>query len=302
MRLLLLLPLTLLIFLTADAQTGYDSLHNFMGDMPNAYIGEKLYLNHLPDYRQAGGYEGFVTDPGKDKYDKTRVYKCDAGGYHSQHNALADKSYTVVKVLPHPKATPTRFTDIFYLQLQAPDGSSCYYEYNTKLEHKFPFITEGYWQKARMLYIDKQYVVRNSILKNKVDIAHDKLVMSRAGDIWTCIDVATEPEEGRLSLLLRDDKGQKIYVPLTSIQVDTGVANFFTPEIALANKQKYGAFWMSILQSEVKQGMDIEMCRMAWGKPARINQTMLQGSPQEQWVYDDGHYLYFKNGKLSSVQ
>jgi hypothetical protein len=302
MRLLLILPLAILTGFTACAQHGYDSLRNFVGATPNSYIGETLYLNKQPDYKRAEGYEGFLTDPTKDKYDKTRIYKCDAGGYHSQHDALADKEYTVVKVLPHPKATATRFTDIFYLQLKTPDGSQCYYEYNTKLEHKFPFITKGYWQKARALYTNKHYIVKNSVLKNKVDIANERLVMSRAGELWTCVDVAVDEREEKLSLLLQDNKGQRFYVPLTSVQVDTGTANFFSPDVAQANKQKYGSFWMSILQSEVKQGMDTEMCRMAWGKPARINQTTVQGLPQEQWVYDDGHYLYFKNGKLNSVQ
>jgi hypothetical protein len=302
MRLLLLLSLTILTYLTSNAQTGYDSLRNFMGGSPNAYIGETLYLKPLPDYKQAEGYEGFLTDPTKDKYDKTRIYKCDVGGYHSQHNELAGKDYTVVKVLPHPKATATRYTDIHYLQLKTPDGSSCYYEYNAKLEHKFPFITQGYWQKARMLYTGKQYIVKNSVLKNKVDVTNEKLVTSRAGEIWTCIDIATEQEEGKLSIVLQDAKGQKFFTPLTHVQIDAGAANFFTPETAAANKQKYGDFWISILQSEVKQGMSAEMCQLAWGMPVRMNNSNVQGVPQEQWVYDDGHYLYLKNGKLFRVQ
>ncbi len=42
--------------------------------------------------------------------------------------------------------------------------------------------------------------------------------------------------------------------------------------------------------------------RTNWGEPQAINTTTTSGSFKEQWVYGDGKYLYFTNGKLSAIQ
>lgn len=39
-----------------------------------------------------------------------------------------------------------------------------------------------------------------------------------------------------------------------------------------------------------------------WGKPDSINRTRTASSVTEQWVFGDGHYLYFKNGRLTVIQ
>ena len=39
-----------------------------------------------------------------------------------------------------------------------------------------------------------------------------------------------------------------------------------------------------------------------WGKPDDINTTIDAYGKFEQWVYEDNQYLYFKNGKLTSIQ
>ena len=38
-----------------------------------------------------------------------------------------------------------------------------------------------------------------------------------------------------------------------------------------------------------------------WGAPNKVNTTITANTRFEQWVYDD-EYLYFKNGKLVSIQ
>jgi hypothetical protein len=42
--------------------------------------------------------------------------------------------------------------------------------------------------------------------------------------------------------------------------------------------------------------------RTNMGKPEKINRTVGRWGVHEQWVYDDGSYLYFENGKLTSWQ
>ena len=39
-----------------------------------------------------------------------------------------------------------------------------------------------------------------------------------------------------------------------------------------------------------------------WGEPDYINTTTNRGGKLEQWVYEGNQYLYFKNGRLISIQ
>ncbi|MGD9994254.1 MAG: hypothetical protein AB7S69_13245 [Salinivirgaceae bacterium] len=57
-----------------------------------------------------------------------------------------------------------------------------------------------------------------------------------------------------------------------------------------------------IADEKVIIGMNMEMCRTAWGKPIDINRTIVRELAIEQWVYGWGTYLYFKNGILEGIQ
>lgn len=48
--------------------------------------------------------------------------------------------------------------------------------------------------------------------------------------------------------------------------------------------------------------MTKEMCRESWGEPEDINKTTSSYGTHEQWVYGYGSYLYFENGKLTTIQ
>jgi hypothetical protein len=39
-----------------------------------------------------------------------------------------------------------------------------------------------------------------------------------------------------------------------------------------------------------------------WGEPISVNKTVTARGVLEQWVYGDGYYLYFENGKLRTIQ
>ncbi|MDP4077889.1 hypothetical protein [Acidovorax sp. A1169] len=39
-----------------------------------------------------------------------------------------------------------------------------------------------------------------------------------------------------------------------------------------------------------------------WGSPQHVNKTTTQYGTREQWVYRNGNYLYFENGRLSGIQ
>lgn len=39
-----------------------------------------------------------------------------------------------------------------------------------------------------------------------------------------------------------------------------------------------------------------------WGLPSKINYTITNDAKREQWVFGDGYYLYFTNGRLTAMQ
>lgn len=39
-----------------------------------------------------------------------------------------------------------------------------------------------------------------------------------------------------------------------------------------------------------------------WGEPESVNRTITSWGVSEQWVYGDGRYLYFRNGRLDAIQ
>lgn len=59
--------------------------------------------------------------------------------------------------------------------------------------------------------------------------------------------------------------------------------------------------WKDIQHGQVQIGMSELECELSWGKPKDINRTTNRYGNREQWVYTGG-YLYFKNGRLESIQ
>ena len=63
---------------------------------------------------------------------------------------------------------------------------------------------------------------------------------------------------------------------------------------ANAQRIKNGGYWI---------GMTDEMAKLSLGNPDEINRTTDSWGVQEQWVYSGKNlYLYFENGKLTSIQ
>lgn len=60
--------------------------------------------------------------------------------------------------------------------------------------------------------------------------------------------------------------------------------------------------WDAIKQEEVFIGMTREMAFLSWGEPKDINSTTSKSGRFEQWVYPNDVYLYFTNGKLTTIQ
>lgn len=67
--------------------------------------------------------------------------------------------------------------------------------------------------------------------------------------------------------------------------------------------EKYGEKAANyIMKGSVYIGMTKDMAIEAWGKPTKVNTTTTAYGVHEQWVYGNSNYLYFDDGKLTSIQ
>lgn len=288
--------------------TPYDSTKNFLGKDVYKYVGQELYLNGKTESLRKYGYEGFYTDYNKSKFDGG-VYKC-CDSYNSKYDELTGKYFTVIEVIKHPKANSGNSTDEylygkkFYLKLQEKENNDIvYYEYDSQFEHSFPFIVVGYFTKLKQTEVGKEFIVRgkNWISSEPMTDMNTGNPVSNfeAGEKWKCIDVTIEEKYYTLSFVLQNDKGEQI--PLS---VDNSENTHFVFEFNQAElyKKKFGIEnWQRILEGKVKVGMTKEMCKLSWGEPKDINETITAGKKSEQWVYSD-NYLYFDNGILTAIQ
>lgn len=302
----------------ANAPKSNDSLENFLGSNVNLYIGQELYLKGRNEKLQKFGYDGFFRDYKKtDATDGSSIYKGerDESGLilHSSYKELSGKYFKVLAVLKHPEAerAPELYGREFFFKLQEKEsGDILYYEYDTSFEFNFPFVMVGYFTKIKQLYIDHQYVIGGvnwySSHFNDADTTPVSEMTTGApvsnfctGAMWKCTDLTIDEKYYAIVLVLQNTKGEKIPLPLDDLH--KGYA--YEAKLASLYEAKFGhENWRAILKRSVKIGMTKEMCRMAWGEPKSINETVNSNGKSEQWVYPSNNYLYFNQNILSSVQ
>jgi len=287
----------------------YDSVNNFLHKNVYQYIGQELYLKGKSenDRKPRDGYVDFYTEY-KKNFDNI-VYKCCGDTVfkiRSKYSELAGKYFKVVDVIKHPKANemPSLYGDKYYLKLiEKSSQDTLFYEYYTKSEYNFPFIVVGYFEKLKSIAIGKKFVFSsNRIDTKKTDISTGNPIVSKLGETWECVDVTIDEKEFDLSLVLKDGIGQKmIYDYKITTDPETWVG-IYTLNHAIKYKNQFGLdIWNTILLGKVKIGMTKEMCKLSWGEPQKINETITSKSKSEQWVYSD-NYLYFANNKVIAIQ
>jgi hypothetical protein len=94
-------------------------------------------------------------------------------------------------------------------------------------------------------------------------------------------------ETERFSVVVGDDENR--YIQLTTA---TEVINYLLP---FCRTSKLPSPHLGMTAKKVEEGTN-------WGKPVRINRSGNSSGIREQWVYGNGQYLYFKNGKLTGWQ
>lgn len=58
----------------------------------------------------------------------------------------------------------------------------------------------------------------------------------------------------------------------------------------------------AVIERKIMLGMSAEQVTMAWGAPVRTNETIHASGRSEQWVYSTSSYVYFQNGRVTSIQ
>jgi hypothetical protein len=286
--------------------TVYDSTQNFLDKDIYRYIGQELYLNGKAEDLRKYGYDGFLTDYNKSKFDGG-VYKC-CDSYNSKYDELAGKYFKVLEIIKHPKAEENEYLygKEFYLKLEEKESKEIvYYEYDSSFEFTFPFIVVGFFEKLKKQAIGQKFVFGNTNIRfgdDEQDIKTGKVIVFELGEEWECIDVTIEEKYFNLSLLLKDNNGQTLAINYDIAIGSDKYHDVYTKKEVDKYKTKFGlTIWQTIIQGNVTIGMTKEMCKLSWGEPKSINETITAGKKSEQWVYSD-NYLYFDNGILTTIQ
>lgn len=212
-------------------------------------------------------------------------------------------------------------------------GDTLYW--NTSSYHDDPaMVLVPYWVKQQQLK-GKKFVTQRTFTE-KVDTHTGEIYTIRPFETWECIDVAfvntSKDYLVHLYYFLRNGDKE---VTFENREINDEQC-FITEEKYLfleAEKQRrkeeiererlehermakeekikhektmieiYGTKLGSYINNnQVVIGMTTKMCEESWGRPINVYTTYLQNQIYEQWVYDMGTYLYFKNGILTAIQ
>jgi hypothetical protein len=170
---------------------------------------------------------------------------------------------------------------------------------------------ESHKQKFKILMAAHSYWGATLELRDCANALEDKTLQIMVADaefkfhLQGINDLRTMPRDRVIALerLLHDhpDK-EKEYGPLLArlrINVDKAQEAAITELQTLISKQE--------ATSRKREGVRIgmtgkEVIASRWGRPNSVNRTTFASGIQEQWVYSNGNYLYFENGKLTAIQ
>ena len=280
----------------------YDSTKNFLGDDVYKYIGQELYLKGKSKRLRKYGYKDFLIDYTKSSLTKTNVYKC-CDSYYSKYDELVGKYFKVLEIIKHPEAAEySYYEDQFFLKLkEKSSGDIVYYEYDSSYEGSFPFIVVGFFVKQKNIVVGEEFIFADGTLKSATDIETGSPITTK-GQVWKCIDLTIEEIYYSLSLVIQNSLSEKITISYESVFGIWGKGRVYTLIEASNYRKKFGnENFDRILKGKVRIGMSKEMCRLSWGNPENINETITSGEKIEQWIYPE-NYLYFENGILTAIQ
>ena len=295
----------------------YDSMANDLGQNLYQYIGQELYLNQLPESFRRYGYSYFFVDYKKSAYEKGNVYKS-VDGYNSKYESIAGKYFKVIDIIK-PENQKSIFGSVeYFLKLEEKSSKDIlFYKYSVN-EFKpievdwaansgkgipsFPFIVSGFFEKQKRLSVGQVYVFSENTIKGSIDISNGKQIVNNIGGKWTCIDLTIDGKNFILSIIAKNENNETVLIPYSSVKGKWSYGRTYTIQQVEKYNQQFGAGkFQEILTGNISIGMTKEMCKLSWGEPKSVNETITAGKKSEQWVYEK-NYLYFDNGILTAIQ
>jgi hypothetical protein len=160
------------------------------------------------------------------------------------------------------------------------------------------------------LYIDNDYgtpVTINfigGILRDKPNHSDDQYVKIPSGDTVLIFNWYEKP------FFKASYKGKIGYISYASLNVNPKIESIIKKDVGEENPtlnrltKAYGAYSARrIINGDYWIGMTTSMAKESMGNPDKINKTTGQWGIHEQWIYEKKDiYLYFENGKLTTIQ
>lgn len=277
----------------------YDSLETLNFKNVLSHKGQTIFIKGS-SYAKENGYPYiFFTDTISNPIlIEHYIYKPSAGKIKgtivSNYSELIGRYYKVISIY----TTEERSDGIIYwLKLLGEDNFPFYLRFY-KDTYIYDFITQGYYEKMKQIFVGKEFYSIGLTEYQKLD-SNENIELPHKTKL-KCIDIAVNiGEDGPAFAVLENEKYGKIKGEITKKQklhmfVSLSDYNNFL--------KKYGTkFGRYVAERHIVIGMNENMVRDAWGDPDHINTTQGAYGVHEQWVYGN-RYIYFKNGIVTSKQ
>jgi len=265
----------------------YDSSKVFLEYEPISYTGQLLYLPGKHETLRQYGYRDFLIDYTKSNFDDKNKYR------KGDYNSLAGCYFKVIEVI----SPQGKYSNSFLKLEELKTHEICYFKYDPKFRHSFPFIPIAYFNFIKNKYMGEILVTRgknwfNGTSEPMADMNTGFPVEFTAGTLWRVVDVSIEEKYYNLSLILENDKCERI--PFSSFEnlPYSSLALLYSDIKPYEGTEEY----QMIINGKVKVGFSEKMALLSWGEPKKINRS---SHGKDQWVYGD-QYLYFEGGKMTS--
>jgi hypothetical protein len=278
----------------ARPTASYDSLSSSVSN-PEALLGQEIFW--LPKSEKMREYPIYKVGTSPNLSNSSKM----------DYDAVANKYYKVVEVLPAPEDALFSDTDSRVLKLEERESKKLlYYLYEPRfgILIETEFVPVGYMSKLKQSKIGTYWILRRNFVDGKplmIDMNTGNRDVDWKAHIWKCVDVAVESQYFGLALILEDDAHQQIPLHVDRLDAESSRWVISIPSKDYLEKRFGKHKGKLVAEGKVQIGMTSEMCKYAWGGPDHINTTITGGKTTEQWVYDNS-YLYFADGLLTAIQ
>lgn len=300
----------------------YDSLKNICKSNCKQLVGQEIYFLPNSGCERDGDYNldiltsyptgTSILSINRDGSNVYQPYQTSYGATKTSYAGLVKKKFRIIDYIEIPQSFGK---PVPYLVLENPiNNEPLYFECSYFNEGKTPYIILGYFEKMRQNYINHKYLPIDGIT-SLTRMSDMQIVNSNLPDTLTCIDLTIlDKQWSPMAIILRGSDNEQYFAELSDYRLRPHLMDVAQHEEAQRARRdaaaeherqmiaKYGRTNGRIIaQGKVKIGFTKQMCIDAWGEPKDVNTTTTRYGKREQWVYYDS-YLYFENGKLTSIQ